>query len=346
MRKNNFPVSSLLLLLAFFALSLFSCATAAPIPDWAESPTAITRVYPNDAYIAQRGRGQTREAAEAAAAAEIARYFTSQINANQGFRTTTSSQNGVVSETLETETSAFVTSEINLAGLRYTQDAFYNKAERQWETVAYLDRAEAWTLYEPRFKRQADSFRALYDAAETENDLFKKALRWRTAEQYVQSAQFEAANTFGQILSPVRMNAAFSGVRSDSASIPQKIDTARRNASVYIDCPVDFESLIVNAFSRALSAEGFPVAKNRNEAAAVCVITVDEGMQKRELGIFYFPSLQAVFTGSSGVLFTYNAAGDSASAVTPDVAKRRAYTVLAEAVQKTFSTEFNVSSEK
>jgi hypothetical protein len=289
---------------------LLSCATTASTPDWAQSPTAILRVYPHDAYIAQRGRGQTREAAEAAAVAEIARYFTSQINANQGFRTTTSQQNGVLSETLETETSAFVTSEINLAGLRYAQDAFYNKAERQWETVAYLDRTEAWALYEPRFKRQADSFRA------------------------------------GQILSPARMNAAFSGVRSDSASIPQKIDSARRNAGIYIDCPVDFESLIVNAFSRALSAEGFPVTKIRNEAAAVCAITVDEGMQKRDLGIFYFPLLQAVFTGSSGVLFTYNAAGDSASAVTPDVAKRRAYTALAEAVQKTFSAEFNANSQK
>jgi hypothetical protein len=142
------------------------------------------------------------------------------------------------------------------------------------------------------------------------------------------------------------MNAAFSGVRSEIASIPQKIDTARRNATVYIDCPVDFESLIANAFSRALTAEGFPVAKTRAGAAAICTITVDEGMQKRDLGVFYFPSLQAVFTGSSGTLFTYNAAGDSAGAVTPDVAKRRTYTALAAAVTNSFSKEFNANSMK
>jgi hypothetical protein len=142
------------------------------------------------------------------------------------------------------------------------------------------------------------------------------------------------------------MNAAFAAVRSEIAALPQKSDEARRNANVYIDCPVDFESAIVNAFSRAISAEGFPVAKTRAGAGAVCTVTVDEGMQKRELGTFYFPSLQAVFTGKSRALFTYNASADSASAVTPDVAKRRAYTALAAAVQKTFSTEFNANSLK
>jgi hypothetical protein len=345
MRIHNFRLSLPLLMVAVFTLFL-SCATAAPVPDWAQSPSAIARVYPADAYIAQRGRGQTREAAEAAAAAEIARYFTSQISASSSYRTAISEQNGAIDARAETETSAFVTSEINLFGIRYAQDAFYSKAEGQWETVAYLDRAEAWALYEPRFKRQADSFRALYAAAEAESDPFRKALRWGAAERHAGSAEFEAANTFGQILSPARMNAAFAAVRGEIASMPEKIDAARRNAAVYIDCPVDFESAILNAFSRALIAEGFPVAKARAGAAAVCAVTVDEGMQKRDLGIFYFPSLQAVFAGSSGALFAYNATAERASAVTADVAKRRAYANLAEAVQKTFSAEFNANSGK
>jgi hypothetical protein len=167
----------------------------------------------------------------------------------------------------------------------------------------------------------------------------------RAALRYTQSADFGAADIFGQILYPAKMNAAFSAVRSDTASLPQKIDDARRNADIYIDCPVDFESAIANAFSRALASEGFPVAKARAGAAAICTITVDEGMQQRDLGIFYFPSLQAVFTGSSGTLFTYNASAERASAVTADVAKRRAYTALAEAVQKTFSAEFNANKD-
>jgi hypothetical protein len=58
------------------------------------------------------------------------------------------------------------------------------------------------------------------------------------------------------------------------------------------------------------------------------------------LGIFYYSSLQAVFTDASGALFTFNAAAKE-SAVTPDVAKRRAYTALAEKVVESFSIEGN-----
>jgi hypothetical protein len=309
-------------------------------------PAAIAHVYPADAYIAERGYGQTREAAETAAATAVARYFSSQIRSSVSERATETRQDGIASQSYEAEIASYVTSELSIAGLRYAPDAFYNKAASQWETVAYIDRAEAWALYEPRFARLIAAFRALYQAAEAEGDPFKKALRLGAARAYAQGADFEAAESFGQILHPAKMNAAFSAVRGDIASLPQKTDAARRNATVYIDCPTDFESLVANAFSRALIAEGFPVAKARAEAAVVCAVTVDEGMQQRELGVFYFPSLQAVFTGSSGALFTYNASAERASAVTPDVAKRRAYSGLAEQVRETFAAELNASLGK
>lgn len=333
---------SLPAVLCVLAVFLSSCTTTTPIPDWAQSPSVLTRVYPADAYIAQRGQGQTREAAEASAAAAISRYFISEVRSVTGILESERQMNGVTTETqLATTSEILVNSQTELFALRYAE-AWFNEAGKQWETVAYIDRAEAWAIYEPRFQKQAETLRGLYQAAETESDPFKKALLWGVTDRFAQGADFHAAYSFGQILNLAKMNAVFSAARSNIASLPQKIDNARRNAGVYIDCPVDFESLIVNAFSRALISEGFPVDKVRTEAAAVCTITVDEGMQKRELGIFYYPSLQAVFTGSSGALFTYNASTGSTSAVTPDVAKRRAYTALAEQVQKSFPAEFNV----
>jgi hypothetical protein len=151
---------------------------------------------------------------------------------------------------------------------------------------------------------------------------------------------FVTQEAFGQILYPQKMNGSFGGIRTKIAAIPQKTDDAKRNASVFIDCPGDFESLVTNGFSRALSAEGFPVSKNRNEAAVVCVVSIDEGKQERDLGIFYYSSLQAVFTDASGAIFTFNAAA-TGSAVTPDVAKRRVYTALAKEVEDSFSIAGN-----
>jgi hypothetical protein len=329
-------LNALVGLIGLMSLLILSCVTAS-VPDWAASPSAIRTVYPDSEFIAQRGRGATREAAEVAAAAEIARFFISQISVNRGYREVVTQQNGEAEERSETSAGAFVQSQIDLFGIRYAEDAFYYRAEKQWQTVAYIDRNEAWTVYEPRFKRQADAFEALYAAAENESDQFRRVLRFGAADAYVRGGDFVEADAFGQILHPQKMNASFGEIRAEIAAIPQKTDDAKRKAGVFIDCPGDFESLVTNAFSRALSEEGFPIAKNRSGAVVVCAVTIDEGMQQRDLGIFYYPSLRAVFSGASGVLFTFNAAADRASAVTPDVAKRRAYTALAGKVVESFS---------
>jgi hypothetical protein len=325
-------INALTGLIGLINLLALSCAA---VPDWAASLSAVRTVYPDSDFIARRGSGATREAAEAAAASEIALFFSSQISVTISYRELISQQNGEVTEISEDSAEAFVQSQINLFGIRYAEDAFYH--QQQWQTLAYIDRNEAWAVYEPRFKRQADAFEALYAAAEGESEQFRKVLRYGAAGAYVRGGDFVEAEAFGQILHPQRMNAAFGSIRAKIAAIPQKTDDAKRNAGVFIDCPGDFESLVTNAFSRALSAQGFPIAGNMNDAAVVCTVSIDEGMQERDLGIFYYPSLRAVFSGASGVLFTFNAAADRASAVTPDVAKRRAYTALAGKVVESFS---------
>jgi hypothetical protein len=328
-------------LIGLMSLFILSCATVPePLPDWAASSSAIRTVYPDSDFIAQRGRGPTREAAEVAAAAEVARFFTSEISVNTGYSELIIQQNGETNEISRAELEAFVKSQIDLSSIRYAQDPFYLKTEKQWQTVAYIDRNEAWAVYEPRFKRQADAFQALYAAAENESDQFRKALRFEAAAAYTRGRDFVEAEAFGQILHPQKMNASFAEIRAEIATIPQKVNDAKGNARVFIDCPNDFESLVTNAFSRVLSEKGFPIARE-GDNAVVCAVTIDEGMQQRDLGISYYPSLQAVFTGASGALFTFNASAERVSAVTPDVAKRRAYTALAGKVVESFSIEGN-----
>jgi hypothetical protein len=334
------PLCRRLLILSALLPLILSCASSdTPPPEWAASGAALSRGYPDAAYIARIGRGQNRQAAELAAAAEIARYFTSRISADTIARETFSQRDGVTSENRSIDASVFVTSEIELFGIRYAPDAFYSKQEQRWAALAYIDRAEAWAVYEPRFKRQADTFLGLVRAAENERDPYKKALNWRAAARFAGQADFEAAAALGQMLHPARMNAVFADARARLAALPQKADEARRNASVFIDCPQDFESLIANAFARAFAQDGFPVSASRPSASAVCKISVDEGMRKGELGIFYQPSLRATLTGKSGDIFSFSASADSVGAVQPDVARRRAYAALAERILTTFQAE-------
>ena len=212
--------------------------------------------------------------------------------------------------------------------------------------MAYIDRAEAWKVYMPRFRQQAGAFTELFAEAEKENEPFRKALRFIAAQNFSRSADFQNADIFGQLLHPEKMNVEFAAVRSSLAKLPGLLDSARRNASVYIECPGDFEASVATAFSREFSALGFPVANFASAASAVCRVTITEGMQHRELGIFYHPSLQAVISANkdSTVLFAFSAEGERASAVTADVAKRRAYQSLADKVKEKFRAEFSVQS--
>ena len=321
---------------AFFAASCASTPTD-PAP-WDISPAAIRQTFPDSEYIAQRGRGATRAAAEANAAAELARFFSSQISANRGYRITTNN----AEESISTHDEAFVNSQINLFGIRYADDAYYRKDLREWRTVAWVERDEAWTVYSPRFRQQADSLIALFEAAEQETDQFRRALRFITADNYARSDAFESASLFGQVLHPQRMNVEFASVRTRIAAIPQRLEASRRNASIFIDCPVDFENLVSNAFASRFTAFGFPFANSRKAAAAVISVTVSEGMLQRDLGIFYHPSLQAVISTSQGALFSFSAQGERAQAVTPDVAKRRAYQSIADKVRESFSLNVNI----
>jgi hypothetical protein len=330
---------------ALAALTLASCATApTALPPWAASPAAIRTVFPDSEYIAQRGRGRTRQTAEVAAAAEIARFMTSQVAATTGYTMSTRQTNGQSAELLETLDEAYVKTQMDLFGIRYADDAFYDKAQKEWQSVAYIDRAEAWQVYEPRFKRQADSFQHLFDAAEAESESVKKVFRYLAAQQYARTPEFENAALFGQLLSPARMNAEFGLVRESQAGIPQKLDNAKRNAGIYIDCPADFEALVYTAFSECFAAQGFPVTRTRSAAAATCTVTVTDGEQRRDSGVYYYPAVQAALTGKSGPLWTFNAQADKSAAVTPDVAKRRAYTALAAQVRVTFAAQWTANN--
>jgi len=342
MKQPNKTSRGLFSVIAGLAFILFSCSTLPTTPaPWDASPAAIRQVFPDEDYIAQRGRGTTRELAEADGATAIAKFFNTQISSSLSISEQYLEQNGNVQSSVEMNSETFVQSQMNLIGIRYASDAYFNNRQKEWVTVAYINRAEAWQIYGPRFKQQAESFHRLFEAAEKENDPLKKTLRYIGAQNYARLPDFQNSDSLGQLLYPARMNTDFGPVRAEIAALTQKIDNSRRNSAVFIDCPIDFENLVSNAFSSRFTAFGFPVTHSRTDAAAVCQITVEEGFQQRELGIFYFPSLQAVITGSSGTLFSYSAEAERASAVTPDVAKRRAYQSLADQVNKTFSLEVN-----
>ena len=288
------------------ALTLAACA-AAPPPAWDASPAAMREAFPDGEFIAQRGRGATRAAAEADATAAIARFLNSEVVSWVAVLEQAWEQNGDFGARTEIEAEIFVQAELQLFGVRHAPDAFFDRTHREWVTVAFIDRAEAWQVYGPRFRQQSQTFARLFEAAGGETDPFRRALRYTAAQDFVRSPGFQNAESLGRLLFPARMDAEFADVRAMLAALPQRATNARMNAPVFIDIPLDFESLVQGAFSRRFAALGFPVTNNCAAAAAVCHVTVEEGRQERPLGIFYFPQVRAVISSPAGALFAFSA---------------------------------------
>jgi hypothetical protein len=311
-----------------------------PPPEWVLRTEAV---YPRAQYIAQTGRGKTKNGAELAALSEIAYYFVSQISAERS--TSQSFTSGTAGNTVSSQTDekTKVESQLKLAVLRYAEIPYFDEAEDEYVTVAYIDRDEAWGVYEKNVAAQTGAFLELARSAEAENDPFSAALRYRAAEAFARAEEFTGVWDFALILHPAKAAAAYRESEAVIAAIPEKLYTARRASVVFIDCPEDYEGLIYQAAVKAFSAEGFTVEAERNAAESVCAIRIDGGLQETGGGFMYYPALSASITGKGGVILSFSVQAERIGAVRPEVAKRRAYSSLAEALVKNFAGEVDKS---
>ncbi|GHV11309.1 hypothetical protein FACS189491_02310 [Spirochaetia bacterium] len=315
-------------------------ATPSPEPPaWAKTVNGVSTAYPNSRYIAQRGRGPDVITAQNNGVAQISRWISSQIETSQSSRLSITERGDETTETRQTGEAVFVSSQTSLFMVRYALDPWYNPAEGLWETVAYIDRDEAWTIYEPQVRQRADAFSKLYEAAETDGEPFRQFFQYPKAQSYAEQ-ELDSYLNFAQVLHP-RKAQAFDEIRALISSIPQRIEQSRINAGIFIDCPLDLDGITAAALTAAISAEGFPVTRNRNAANAVCTAMVDEGMQTLPAGTFYTPLVSIAISGKSGSpLFSCAIrAAERSGAVNPDLAKRRGYTALAGEIRKSFHGE-------
>jgi hypothetical protein len=170
------------LLNLFLFLSLPSCAgvpVAKNLLEWKLNPQ---QAYPDSRYIAQSGQGPTKTAAENAALAAISRYLTSEVEAVSGYWQTESTENGARTSTGYFEDSAFVRSQTELIAVRYTE-SWYNKAEKCYECMAYIDRTQAWSIYVPGLRQGIEVFASLYQAGEAEPEPFKQIALYSAAHK-------------------------------------------------------------------------------------------------------------------------------------------------------------------
>jgi hypothetical protein len=312
------------------------------MPDWAGA-SGIEQAYPARTYIAQQGRGADKAAAENDALGQISRFFATEIQTQSSRVQRSREENDVLTSTTERVSEIYVRSQTELFSVRYAEP-WYNAAEKQWHTVAYITRDEAWPVYEPRARREAEKFLRMYDAAQQAEETIRRYGLYGTALS-IFDRDVAPVVFFVETLHPAKAASAFRDVEDALTAIPAAMNEVRSRSYIYIRCDRDFEGRILAAAERCFSLLGFPVQGNPQGAAAVCALTVTEnetaaGASGSQVYSFR-PQAAVTLTGKNGVLFSWNSRPiDRVSTATQDTGKRRAYTALAGELEKSFPSFF------
>jgi hypothetical protein len=247
--------------------------------------------------------------------------------------------NGAATESRRIEQDTFVKTNSQLFAVRFTEP-WLNPATKNYETIAYLERKEAWNIFEPRLRQSSDTLRNIYSSAEKNPEPLKQFALY-SAAQSLAAGELAQLLDFAQVLDADKA-VQFNDVRPLLSSLPTKLDAAKSRISIYINSAAGADALVTDAIANAFSSHGFTVSRNRNTASYICDVTVNDNMQKLPAGTFYTPSVIATVSGKSGgSLFTYSANLDRVGAQNPDVARTRANTNVAGEIKKSFYTEFS-----
>jgi hypothetical protein len=337
MKKHS--LSRMLCCLLMTAALAFACASApsAEPPAWVRN---LRDVYPDSDYIVGLGEGSTRDEAENKAMAELSTYFIRQICVERSSQVSWTTLNEAADAQSKTQKDILVESQTRLMAVCYAQDPYFNAAAKSWSTLAFIDRDEGWRIYEPTAKKQTGAFLALVKAADEEADPLSAVLRYENAAAYTRSAEFSAVRDFAQVLHPQKAEDLFGETDDVLMALPEKTLSAAQKAPVYIECPVDFDGMVYQAMVRALASYGLAAETDRAKAAAVCLLQVEEGRQSQGSGFTYYPSLSGSISGQGGAaLLSFKVEGKREGAINPDLARRRAYTSLAAALEASFAAE-------
>ena len=169
-RNKKTAVFFAILILIFLTDKAF--AKSPVFPAW-YTDDGLEENYPSAKFIRERGSGKTKQDAENDAVSYISRYFETEasISSISTVNAVSTDEKTTITETLNIQQA--ISSNMKLFGIKFS-DRYYNKKEKTWYVVAYIDINDAWNRYEPEISMERDEFMAYYEEALNELEPIKK----------------------------------------------------------------------------------------------------------------------------------------------------------------------------
>lgn len=156
---------------------LTGCLSSNREPDWVANPKTI---YPDERYLVAVGAGDTRRAAENAAAASLSRIFESRIESDERLLDQSRETLGSFERTTDFSSDINILSSQTLYNIQYAE-AWKDPAGR-YHVVAYLNRRDTAEIYRDKIDEQTSRVNFLRANAELSDDkILKKYATLRAA---------------------------------------------------------------------------------------------------------------------------------------------------------------------
>lgn len=242
----------LLLIFAFQSFFLFS----APMPKWVLD---VDSEYPKETYLARLGSGPSIEAAQSNALAQLAGYFSSEVVVNTTSTNNMTNKDEHVTKEQNINQEVNVISEKNLTAVEYSK-TYYNRKEKKYYIVAYLNREIAWQNLEDKLQALLERFENFQNICETSEDLM---LRYKYAKKAKVAGQ-EFLNEIynGFLINPAKRK----DYKSKISEINLKIDKdSTVTVPVFLKTTGDYENMITNCVTSEFKNAGFAVTTDFSE---------------------------------------------------------------------------------
>ena len=263
-----------------FIIILFSTffVFSASMPKWVLD---VESEYPKETYLARLGSGATIENAQANALGQLASYFNSQIVVDTKATNQMTNKNDVVSKNQTLDQEISVISEINLVAVEYSK-SFYNKKEKKYYIVAYMNREQAWNNLEDSLTSAYEKFEIFQDMADSSKNLMMKYKYSKKAN--LAGEEFLNAIYKGFLINPNKRKE----YKSKVSEINLKIDeNSQINVPVLMKVKGDSENILSNCIANELKITGFSIDKE-NGKNSTCLVNISIVLNEKVDNDVYF----------------------------------------------------------
>ncbi len=249
-------------ILFLITLLFFSCTTTkVEIPDWV---TNYHHSFPDDEYLVQRGIGKTTVESKNEALEAISYYLNSTV---EGIRSSNFTQNEIiengersVSEQNITVRDSQISTSASLFGVQYT-DPWYNKKEKVYYCVCYINRKDAWNNYEPQVRIEKDSFLSYYKKAEEAVSPIEKLKFYSYAIE--QSKVFLEKVSYIQLFSEELTELTYSNELTIISSLKNTQKEIISKTPIYVNVHNDVTNEVASCVENAFKNCGFNISSKK-----------------------------------------------------------------------------------